>query len=71
MKSLAMWMYRRLAFAFPHEFQIVYGADVIQLGEDSLDDIWEQHGFFGLIRLVADIAVRVSGSNIWPRCAAI
>ncbi len=59
MKSLAMGMYRHLARAFPHEFQIVYGADVIQLGEDAIDDIWKQHGFFGLIRLLADIAVRV------------
>jgi len=59
MKTLAMHLYRRLAYAFPHEFQIVYGADVIQLGEEAIEDIWNQHGFFGLIRLLADIAVRV------------
>ncbi|MBZ5607131.1 MAG: ABC transporter permease [Acidobacteriia bacterium] len=59
MKSLAMRIYRRLAWAFPHEFQMVYGADVIQLGEDAMDDIWEQHGFFGLARLLADIAMRL------------
>ncbi len=59
MKSLTMWMYRRLAYAFPHEFQMVYGADLLQLGEDALEDIWRQHGFLGLIRLLVDIAVRV------------
>ncbi len=59
MKSLALRIYRRLAYAFPHEFQMIYGSDVIQLGEDAIEDIWAQHGFFGLIRLIADIAVRV------------
>jgi predicted permease len=57
--TVCMWLYRRLARGFPHEFQIVYGADVIQLGEDAIDAIWEQHGFFGLLRLIADISVRV------------
>src|ERR1700693_4601647 len=50
-ESGALRMYRRLALAFPHEFQMVYGADVIQLGEEAIDDIWTQHGFFGLLRL--------------------
>jgi putative ABC transport system permease protein len=59
MKSLALRIYRRLAYAFPHEFQMIYGSDVILLGEDAIDDISAQHGFFGLIRLVADIAVRL------------
>lgn len=59
MKSLAMRIYRRLAYAFPHEFQMVCGADILQLGEDAIDDIWTQHGIFGLIRLIADIAIRL------------
>ena len=59
MKSLAMRIYRRLAYAYPHEFQMVYGADVIQLGEDAIDEIWLQQGVWGLLRLLADIAVRV------------
>jgi len=59
MKWLALRIYRRLAYAFPHEFQIVYGADVLQLGEDAIDDIWAQHGVLGLIRLLADIAIRL------------
>jgi hypothetical protein len=59
MKWLSMWLYQRLAFAFPHEFQMIYGADMIQLGEDALEEIWREQGFLGLVRLLADIAVRV------------
>jgi len=59
MRSLTLRIYRRLAFAFPQEFQMVYGADVIELGEDAIDDIQAQYGVWGLARLLADIAVRV------------
>jgi predicted permease len=52
-------IYRRLARAFPHEFQMIYGADVVQLGEDTIEDIARTHGIFGLVRLVADLAWRV------------
>jgi predicted permease len=52
-------MYRRLAYAFPHEFQMIYGAEVIHLGEQAIDDIWARDGYFGLLQLLADIAVRV------------
>ena len=58
-KSIVLRIYRRLALAFPHEFQMVYGADVIQLGEDAIDDIWARRGVFGLLRLLADIALRL------------
>jgi predicted permease len=57
--KLCLWMYRRLARAFPHEFQMVYGTDVIQLGEDAVDQIWKRHGFAGLLRLLGDLAVRL------------
>lgn len=59
MKPFTMWLYRRLASAFPHEFQMVYGADVIRFGEDGLEGVWREHGLLGLIRLLCDIAVRV------------
>jgi predicted permease len=57
--NLAWRIYRRLAQAFPHEFKLAYGADVMQLGEDVLEDIAKRHGVAGLIRLLADIAIRV------------
>ncbi|MGH9593526.1 MAG: hypothetical protein ACRD5L_10575, partial [Bryobacteraceae bacterium] len=52
-------VYRRLAQAFPHEFKLAYGAETEQLGEDAIADIARRHGAFGLLRLIADIAIRV------------
>src|SRR5271168_2218972 len=57
--NFAWRIYRRLARAFPHEFQLAYGADVMQLGEDVLKEIAKTHGAVGLIRLIADIAIRL------------
>jgi hypothetical protein len=57
--NFAWRIYRRLAQAFPHEFKLVYGTEVLQLGEDSIKDIARRHGTAGLIRLIADIAMRV------------
>ena len=57
--NFALRTYRRLAQAFPHEFKLAYGAEVMQLGEDVLEDIARRHGATGLIRLIADIAIRV------------
>ena len=52
-------MYRWFARAFPHEFKMAYGHEMTQLGEEVVDEIARQHGAFGLISLVADIAYRV------------
>jgi len=57
--NFARWLYRLLAQAFPHEFKLAYGTEVNQLGEDVFAEIAQRHGAAGLIRLVADIAVRV------------
>jgi len=57
--NFAWRMYRWLARAFPHEFKVAYGAEVMQLGEDVVDDIARRHGTAGLIRLIGDIAIRV------------
>jgi predicted permease len=57
--NLAWRIYRRLAQAFPHDFKVAYGTDVMQLGEDVVDDIAKRHGAAGLFRLIADIAIRV------------
>jgi predicted permease len=57
--NFALRIYRRLAEAFPHEFKLIYGTDVIQLGEDVVEEIAKEHGVAGLFRLIADIAVRV------------
>jgi macrolide transport system ATP-binding/permease protein len=52
-------IYRRLARAFPHEFKLAYGPEVLQLGEDVVGDIAQRRGAAGLIRLIADIAMRL------------
>jgi predicted permease len=57
--NFAWRMYRWLARAFPHEFKVAYGDEVMQLGEDVVADIAKRHGAAGLIRLIADIAMRV------------
>jgi macrolide transport system ATP-binding/permease protein len=57
--NFALRIYRRLAQAFPHEFKLVYGADVTQLGEDVVEEIAKRQGVAGLMRLIADIAIRV------------
>lgn len=57
--SATLKIYRRLARAFPHEFKMAYGRDVIQLGEDVVEEIARRHGTAGLFRLVVDIAIRL------------
>src|SRR5882724_4471272 len=57
--NLALRIYRRLAEAFPHEFKLVYGDEMVQLGEDSVEEIARRHGVIGLIRLLADLAIRL------------
>jgi macrolide transport system ATP-binding/permease protein len=57
--NFAWRIYRWLAQAFPHEFKLAYGAEVMQVGEDAIKDIAKRHGTAGLIRLIADIAIRV------------
>jgi macrolide transport system ATP-binding/permease protein len=57
--NFAWRIYRRLAQAFPHEFKLAYGTELMQLGEDVVEEIARRHGAPGLIRLIADIAIRV------------
>jgi predicted permease len=57
--NFAWRMYRWLARAFPHEFKLAYGTEVMQLGEDVVADIARRHGGAGLVPLIADIAMRV------------
>src|SRR5579864_2529357 len=52
-------IYRRLAQAFPQEFKMAYGAELLQRGDDVVQDLAKRHGAPGLIRLIADIAVRL------------
>jgi predicted permease len=57
--SFFVFLYRRLASAYPHEFRMLYGEDLERLGEDAAPEAWRRYGLFGLVRLLADIAVRL------------
>jgi predicted permease len=57
--SLGRALYRRLAAAYPHEFRLVCGDDLDCLGEDAIPEVWRRYGLLGLLRLLADIAVRL------------
>jgi macrolide transport system ATP-binding/permease protein len=59
MVKLCLRLYRTLARAFPHEFQMLYGEDLERMGEDAAPEIWRRHGALGLLRLLADIALRL------------
>ena len=62
--SLAWRVYRRLAQAFPHEFKVAYGTELMQAGRDALADVAKRQGVAGLIRLIADIAIRVPAEYV-------
>ncbi len=57
--ELCLRLYRALARSFPHEFQMLYGQDLERLGEDAAPETWRRHGARGLVRLLADIAMRL------------
>jgi predicted permease len=57
--NFAWRIYRWLARAFPHEFQLTYGREVTQLGKDVIEDFAGRRGVSGLVGLIADTAVRV------------
>lgn len=57
--NVCLAIYRRLASVYPHEFRVLYGEDVDRLGEDAAPEAWRRYGLPGLVRLLADIAVRL------------
>ena len=59
MTSTWQRVYRRLAAAFPHEFKLAYGDEMLQAGEDAIDEVAKRHGALGLMRLIADLAMRL------------
>ena len=57
--NFAWRIYARLARAFPHEFKLAYSPEVTQLGKDIIDGIARRQGVAGLVRLIADVAIRI------------
>lgn len=52
-------VYRRLARAFPYEFRMICGDGLERLGEDMVPRVWQQWGAVGMVRLLADVALRL------------
>jgi hypothetical protein len=52
-------LYRRLARAFPHEFRMICGNGLEQLGADTIPLVWRDQGVFGLMRCFADLALHL------------
>lgn len=52
-------IYRRMARSFPHEFRMVCGDGLEQLGGDILPIVLREQGFGGLVRCFADLALRL------------
>jgi hypothetical protein len=57
--AISLRLYRALARAFPYEFKNACGDELLQVTEDAIEPIWRRHGVPGLMRLLADIAIRI------------
>src|SRR5271166_1306654 len=57
--KIAWLLYKRLAEAFPHEFKLAFGDEMMQAGEDSIADLAKRHGIAGVARLIADLALHL------------
>ncbi len=57
--NIAWPIYQRLAAAFPHEFKLAFGDEMMQAGEEAIAHIAKRHGVFGLVRLIADLLLRL------------
>ncbi|HLJ50015.1 MAG TPA: ADOP family duplicated permease [Bryobacteraceae bacterium] len=57
--AFGLRVYRAIARAYPHEFKNVYGDEILGATEESVEDVWKHHGYWGLLRLLLDFAVRV------------
>src|SRR5271156_1851514 len=57
--KIAWPIYRRLAQAFPHEFKLAFGDEMMQAGEDCIGEVAKRHGIAGVVRLLGDLALRL------------
>jgi predicted permease len=64
LQGFVLKIYRALARAFPDEARQVYGEELVQTTEDSIEWIWREQGLWGLMRLLLDIAIRVPAEHL-------
>ncbi|MGA2850081.1 MAG: FtsX-like permease family protein [Terracidiphilus sp.] len=52
-------VYERLAQAFPHEFKLAHGEEMLETGEAAMAHMAKRRGWGGMAALLADAAVRL------------
>jgi len=52
-------IYRQLAQAFPHEFKMAFGDDMLLSGEEAMRQLARRRGISGVLRLILDLALRL------------
>lgn len=52
-------LYRRLAQAFPHEFKMAFGDEMLLAGEEATRRLARQKGIAGFFLLLSDVAMRL------------
>ena len=52
-------LYERLARAFPHEFRLVHGDEMLETGEAAMKHLTRRREWTGMVQLLADAAVRL------------
>ena len=57
--------YREVARAFPRKFRLICGDGLEQLGADIVPLVWKEQGVVGLMRLFADLALRLPEEYFW------
>jgi predicted permease len=57
--AIGLRVYRALARAFPEDFKNEYGSDLARTAEDAVEQVWRREGMRGLLRMLADVALRV------------
>jgi predicted permease len=55
----AQRIYERLARAFPHEFKLSHGDEMLESGAETIAQLARRRGGAGVIRLLADAALRL------------
>jgi macrolide transport system ATP-binding/permease protein len=55
----AQRVYERLARAFPHEFKLAHGDEMLETGAETMAELAKRRGGAGVARLLADAAIRL------------
>jgi len=57
--NISRVIYQKLARAFPHEFKMAFGDDMLRAGEESMRQLSKRSGIAGVLSLLWDAALRL------------